>query len=124
MIKLMKYLSFLQWICILVIIVFTACQVYLDLLLPDYMAEIISIISASGTTSEIWNVGFIMLGIALLSSLCTIVASWLASYISTGLCRTIRQKMFDSVQSFSMAEMNKFSTASLITRSTNDITQI
>ncbi len=124
MIKLMKYLSFLQWICILVIIVFTACQVYLDLLLPDYMAEIISIISASGTTSEIWNVGFIMLGIALLSSLCTIVASWLASYISAGLCRTIRQKMFDSVQSFSMAEMNKFSTASLITRSTNDITQI
>lgn len=92
--------------------------------LPDYMATIIDKGIVNSNTSVIFHSGLLMLLVAFGGGICTIGIGFLSSKIATGFCRDIRNKVFSRVESFSLVEFNKFSTASLITRSTNDVQQI
>lgn len=110
---------------VFVVMVFVVTQVWLDLKMPEYMAEITTLVQTSDSTmSEILTAGGKMLLCALGSLAAAVVTAICASRISSDFGGTLRAKMFRKVQSFSMEEIGRFSTASLITRSTNDITQI
>ena len=124
MIKLLKYFRAKDWILSVVILGFIVCQVLLDLALPDYMGKIVDLIEQQGTINEILIQGLKMLGIVAGSVLSTIIVSYLAARVAAGFAKRVRRALFTKINSFSMEEMEKFSTASLITRTTNDITQI
>ncbi len=129
MLKLFKFFKWYHWISILVIVGFVYTQVQLDLLLPEYMGKIIILISqgiGTGTTQtpEILKEGGMMLLITLGSITATIIVSFIAARLGTKLASTIRKNIFTKVQGFSSEEVNKFTTPSLITRTTNDVTQI
>jgi ATP-binding cassette subfamily B multidrug efflux pump len=99
-------------------------QATCDLSLPDFMSDIVNKGITTGNTSYILKVGFQMLGIALISACCTIIVGFIAARIAAGVSRDLRQDIFAKVESFSNTELEKYSTSSLITRTTNDITQI
>lgn len=99
-------------------------QAYCDLALPDYMSDIINNGIASGNTNEIWNIGAKMVVVSLLSAFCSVLVSLIAARVAAGICQTLRLDLFEKIESFSNAEFDKFSTSSLITRTTNDITQV
>ena len=125
MVKIFKYLKRNEWLLVLVSIVFIVTQVWLDLKLPDYMAEITTLIQTEGTgTLELVVPGLYMLLCAIGSMVAAIIVGFFAAKIAAGLSMRLRGMVFDKTLSFSMEEINRFSTASLITRSTNDITQI
>ncbi len=124
MLKLLKYLRFKDWITIIFILGFVVGQVMLDLELPDYMGGIVNLIQNQATINEILIQGLKMLGIVAGSVGCTIIVTYLASKVACGFSKRVRKIFFSKVNSFSMEEMEKFSTASLITRTTNDITQV
>lgn len=125
MLKILKYLTKKEWLFVAISLVFIITQVWLDLKLPDYMAKITLLIQTEGTqTAELWQPGLMMLLCAIGSMIAAIIVGYFAAKIATGLAKRIRGMVFDRTVSFSMAEMNLFSTPSLITRSTNDITQI
>lgn len=124
MIKLLKYFRAKDWILSVVILGFVVCQVLLDLALPDNMGKIVDLIEQQGTINEILIQGLKMLGIVAGSVLSTIIVSYLAARVAAGFAKRVRRAVFTKINSFSMEEMEKFSTASLITRTTNDITQI
>lgn len=125
MIKIFKYLNKKQWIQILLSLVFIVTQVFLDLKIPDYMSKITMYVESPGhTVSDIVGEGKWMLLCAFGSLLSAIIVGYLASKISASFSKNLRSRIFSKVESFSMKEINEFSTASLITRSTNDITQI
>lgn len=128
MIKLYKNLKALDWVLIAVIVGITVAQVYFTMELIDQISAIIGAIQAValgvGTTADIWREGGIMLAFAVCSSLCQVASGLAASFVASRLSATLRSKVYSKVESFSIAEVNKFSTASLITRTTNDIQQI
>ena len=125
MIKILKHLLPSEWWQAGLAMVFIVGQVWLNLKMPDYMAEITRLVQTPGSKmSDVWAQGGWMLLCALGSVACMIVVGFVASRIAAGLARRLRQLEFEQVDSFSMEEINRFSTASLITRSTNDITQI
>lgn len=125
LIKIFKYLNKKQWIQILLSLVFIVTQVFLDLKIPDYMSKITMYVESPGhTVSDIVGEGKWMLLCAFGSLLSAIIVGYLASKISASFSKNLRSRIFSKVESFSMKEINEFSTASLITRSTNDITQI
>ncbi len=125
MIKLLKRLSPLEWVMAFISIVFVALQVFLDLRLPDYMAEITKLVNIPGNEMrDIWIAGGKMLLCALGSVATSVVVGYLAARIAAGFSKRLRLAVFSKVQSFSLGEMNRFSTPSLITRSTNDVTQV
>ena len=99
-------------------------QAYCDLSLPDFMSDIVNKGITSADTGFILKAGFQMLGIALISATCTIIVGLIGARMAAGICRNLRQDIFNKIESFSSAEMEKYSTSSLITRTTNDITQI
>lgn len=108
---------------------FICLQVFCDLGLPEKMGNIINLvvsqnIGGESASSEIWAEGIIMLLYSLGSILSTIFVSYLAAFVATRCSARTRRDLFTKISSFSMEEMDKFSTSSLITRSTNDITQI
>ena len=106
-------------------LVFVVAQVWLDLTIPDYMADITRLVQTDGSTmNEILTAGGKMLLCALGSLVSAVLTAICAARIATSFAATIRGKLFSKVQSFSMEEIGHFSTASLITRSTNDVTQI
>ncbi len=123
MIKLLKYLKPYIWL-IIPIVVLTYLQVMANLALPNYMANIINNGIIGEDMSTIFREGGLMIVVTLGGSVAAILAGYLAAKVATGFSRDIRGKVFQKVESFSIAEFNKFSTASLITRSTNDIQQI
>lgn len=106
------------------LVLLTYVQVMTALKLPDYMAQIVNNGIVAEDNNFILHKGIDMLLVSLLGGACMIVVSYLASRIAAGFSRDIRRKVFSRVEGFSLAEFNKFSTASLITRSTNDIQQI
>lgn len=121
--KLLRYFKpYLVLFALLVIAVYL--QVMTNLQLPDYMAKIVNEGIIGGDMNAIYSHGAVMLVITLGGGLVAVVVGFLASRIATGFARDIRLKVFEKVESFSIAEFNTFSTASLITRSTNDIQQI
>lgn len=125
MFKLLKRLSVIEWIMALISIVFIAVQVFLDLRLPDYMSEITTLVQTPGSSiSDVWLSGGKMLLCALGSLATSIIVGYLAARIAAGFSKRLRYAVFNKVQSFSMGEISRFSTPSLITRSTNDITQV
>lgn len=125
MLKIFKYLKQKEWILIVASIVFIAGQVWLDLKLPDFMSEITTLVQTKGSeTSEIWLAGGKMLLCALGSMILSVIVGYFAARVATSLSKELRKGVFNKTLSFSMEEINGFSTASLITRSTNDITQI
>lgn len=106
-------------------VVFVVAQVWLELKLPDYMREITSLITTQDSAMhDILIVGGKMLLCAFGSLLVTVLVAVCASRIASNFSAIVRGKLFDKVQSFSMEEIGRFSTASLITRSTNDVTQV
>lgn len=125
MIKLLKYLKSKDWIFIFISLLFIVCQVWLDLKLPDYMSDITALIQTPNAEMiEIWKAGGKMLVCALGSLIASVIVGYFISGIAAGLSKTLRSNIFRKVESFSMHEINQFSVPSLITRSTNDITQV
>ena len=124
MIKLLKHLKPIEWLQFFAVICLVVGTVAIDMALPEYMAEIISQVGAGAGVNEILITGAIMLALCFGSIILSGLAGFFSAHISAGLCQTVRQKLFDKVGSFSMQEIERFSTASLITRSTNDITQL
>ena len=125
MVKLLKKLTWKDFILAAAAFVFIIVQVWLSLTMPDYMSEITKLVQTKGSKmNDILIAGGKMLACALGSLLAAVCTSICASKISSNFSANLRGQVFHKVQSFSMEEIGNFSTASLITRSTNDITQV
>lgn len=132
MLKLLKYLKKKEWLFAFIAIVFILLQVWLDLKMPDYMNTITQIAQgginaetgAAYEMSDIWINGLYMLLCALGSLVCSIVTSFFVVNVAANFSARLRESLYVKVQRFSMSEISKFSTASLITRSTNDVQQV
>ncbi|MDE6398489.1 MAG: ABC transporter ATP-binding protein/permease [Clostridiales bacterium] len=125
MIKLFKYLSKRDWLFAAICVGLIVLQVWLELTMPDYTAKINTLVVSEGSKLRpILTAGGKMLACAAGSLASAVVVCFLVAKISASFAKNLRAAIFDKVQSFSMAEINGFSTASLITRSTNDITQV
>ena len=125
MVKLLKKLTWKDFILAAVAFVFIIVQVWISLTMPDYMSEITKLVQTKGSKmNDILIAGGKMLACALGSLLAAVCTSICASKISSNFSANLRGQVFHKVQSFSMEEIGNFSTASLITRSTNDITQV
>ncbi len=118
-----KYFS-RYWLLITVTVLLVVVQAVISLYLPDLMSNIVDKGITKGDVDYIWKVGGQMLLYSLMSALAAIVGSYTSSIVSMGIGRDLRGAVFEKVNSFSLEEINKFSTASLITRTTNDVTQI
>ncbi len=112
-----------KWMAMLCL-VFVVIQIYFDLRLPDYMTELTMLIKTSGTTADIANVGLKMLGCTTASAVLAIACGYLAAKTASGFSFAVRDKLFHHVMDVGSEEMQDFSVPSLITRTTNDITQI
>ena len=124
MFKLLKNLYKKDYIFIALAILFIAGQVGLELKMPEYMSEITKLVQTEGSAMEdILRNGGMMLLCALGSLISTIIAGYFVSYVGADFSFITRKKIFDKVESLSLNEVKKFSTSSLITRTTNDITQ-
>lgn len=123
MIKLFKFLKpYASYVAAILVLLFF--QALADLYLPTLMSDIVDKGIMQGDTSYILNIGGFMLLVAAGSGVCVILASFLAARVSTSFGRDIRSKVFSRVESFSLNEFDKLGTASLVTRTTNDITQV
>lgn len=123
MIKLLKNLSVYKWI-VLAIFGLVFLQSMADLFLPTLMADIIDKGVVIGDIPYIWKIGGLMLLVAAFGAVASVVASYYSSKAAMGLGRDIRRKVFNHVEQFSLQEFDEVGTASLITRTTNDITQV
>ena len=121
--KLLKYMK-PYLLLIFILIIFTYLQVTANLKLPDYIASIVNNGIVKKDMNSIYDNGSWMLIVTLAGGLCAVIVGYLSSRIATAFSRDIRKKVFSQVEKFSINEFNQFSTASLITRSTNDIQQI
>ena len=125
MTKLLKEFNKKDYFLVLVCTLLIIFQVWLDLRLPDYMSEITKLVQTEGSKmSDILSQGGYMLLCALGSLISAFIVGYLTSYISATFSQKTRKTLFTKVQSFSMEEIKKFKTSSLITRTTNDITNI
>ncbi len=125
MLKLFRYLSRRDWGLMILSFGFILLQIWLDLSLPDYMSEITELVQAPGSPmGTILSAGGKMMLCALGSLLAAVVVSVCIAHIAAAFGARLRLGLFDRVQAFSMEEIGRFSTASLITRSTNDVTQV
>lgn len=125
MLKLLKNFTKKDYLLIFICVILVAFQVWLDLKLPDYMSEITILVKTEGSQmSDILEQGKYMMLCAGGSLVSAIFVGYLSSFISATFSKNIRKKLFEKVQNFSMEEINNFSTSSLITRTTNDITNI
>ena len=125
MLKLLRNLGKKEIILAMISLILIIAQVWLDLKMPDYMSEITVLVQTEGSEmSEIIKNGAYMLSCALGSLISAVIVGFLASNISANFSMTVRKKLFDKVGNLAMHEVKSFSTSSLITRTTNDITQI
>ena len=125
MLKIFKYLNPKEWLAAGVSLLFIVAQVWLDLKMPEYMEEITTLIrTPDSAMSEVWTAGGYMLLCALGSLVTAVVVGFFAARIAASFSQRLRSKLFTKVEAFSMEEIDRFSTSSLITRSTNDITQV
>ncbi len=125
MFKILKKMKRQDWCYALCCVVFIVTQVWLDMTMPQYMNEITVLIETPGSAmSEVWRAGGMMLLCSLGSVAASVITAIFAARIGSDLSFALRESLFKKVQSFSMEEIGKFSTASLITRSTNDIQQV
>ena len=125
MTRLLKRMRRQEALMALLCAVLVAAQVYFDLRLPDYMTQLTKLIKIPGSeTADILNVGLQMLGCTLASALLAVACGFLAAKTASGFSFTVREKLFHQVMNVGSEEMHGFSVPSLITRTTNDITQI
>ncbi len=125
MLKLLKGFTKKDWLTILVGIVFIVAQVWLDLKLPDYMSRITVLVQTEGSAmSDIVMQGVYMLLCAFGSLVFAVITGYLMASLSSNFSMTIREKLFKKVENLAIQDIKKFSTSSLITRTTNDVTQI
>mgnify|MGYP002640492162 FL=1 len=125
MIKLLKQMKLREVILAALCAVLVLGQIYFDLKLPDYMSNLTVILQTPGsTTSDVWQVGGEMLLCALASMALSVICGYLAAKVAAGFSYTLRERIFGTVSSFDQQEMLDFSVPSLITRTTNDVTQI
>ncbi len=121
-----KILSYLKkyWWQIILVIVFVAIQAHTDLTLPEYMSKIVDTGITNSDMDYIIKVGIEMILLTLVGVVSTIIVGFFSAKISSGLAKSLRKDVFESVSNFSSEEINKFSQSSLLTRTTNDIQQI
>ena len=112
------------WLMFIILVGFTYAMVMANLWLPDKMSEIVNNGIIKQDMPAIWHNGLAMILVTAAGGLCSIVIGFLAARIATGMAQKLRTELFERVESLALADFNKFSTASLITRSTNDIQQI
>lgn len=125
MLKILKYMNRRDWLFVLCSLVFIVCGVGLDLRLPDYMREITALVQTPGSEmGEVLSAGGSMLLCALGSLVTAFIVGFFVAQIAAGLAMRLREAVYNKTMDFSMEEIGKFSTASLITRTTNDIQQI
>lgn len=125
MLKLIKNFTKKEWILALICLVLVVTQVWLELKMPDYMSEITKLVQTEGSQmKDILVNGGYMITCALGSLVAAVITGYITSRISSNFSKTIRKKLFNKVEDLAMQEVKQFSTSSLITRTTNDITQI
>mgnify|MGYP004509640087 FL=1 len=125
MLKLIKNFTKKEWFLALMCLVLVVTQVWLELKMPDYMSEITKLVQTEGSQmKDILVNGGYMLACALGSLVAAVITGYITSRISSNFSKTIRKKLFNKVEDLAMQEVKQFSTSSLITRTTNDITQI
>lgn len=125
MLKIIKYMNRRDWLFVCCSLIFIVCGVGLDLRLPDYMREITTLVQTPGSEmNEVLVAGGSMLLCALGSLVCAFIVGFFVAQIAAGLAMRLREAVYNKTMDFSMEEIGGFSTASLITRSTNDIQQI
>ncbi|MDU2148485.1 MAG: ABC transporter ATP-binding protein [Paeniclostridium sordellii] len=123
MLKLLKNLKKYKWVVVsifLLVFIQALCDVYL----PNLMSNIVDIGIINNDKAYILKIGFIMLGVSLIGVIATILASYFGAKVAMGFGRDIREKVFEQVETFSLKEVNDLGVSSLITRTTNDVTQI
>ncbi|MFA6627979.1 MAG: ABC transporter ATP-binding protein [Bacilli bacterium] len=124
MLKLFKRFRTRDWLFVLILCGFVVGQVYFDVTLPTYTAKTFNAMKNFSTIGEILSIGLTMLLFSIGSMACSIVVSYIATSLAVKFSARLRRSLFSKVQSFSFEETGKFSTASLLTRSTNDIQQV
>jgi ATP-binding cassette subfamily B protein len=125
MLRIFRYLRKTEWLYLAISVVFIVASVWLDLKLPGYMSKVTVLVQSEGSNmGEIVLNGVYMLLCAIGGMACAMVVGYFAARVAAGLSMRLRSSLFDKTLSFSMAEVNKFSIASLITRTTNDINQV
>ncbi len=125
MLKLFKNLKLKEWVLMLIVIILIVLQVYLDLKMPDYMSAITRLVQTEGSKmSDILANGWHMILCALGSLFFSIIVGYLVANISSAFSLYTRKKLFNKVEELGLGEVKEFKTSSLITRTTNDITQI
>ena len=122
--RIFKTLHWKDWLYLLFAVAFIVLLVWLDLLLPDYTSTILQYAMTAVPSGKIWAQGGLMLACALGSAASSVLVGYFAARIASAVAFRLRGQVFDKVESFSMEEINRFSTASLITRTTNDVTQV
>lgn len=122
--KLIKYFRWYDYLLIIITVILTFMRVGFDLALPDLMADIVGVVIDKGARSEILDIGSKMLLYTVLAVISVFFISFLSSKVAARFANTLRRKVYEKVQSFSAEELNDFSVASLITRTTNDIQQV
>ena len=120
----LKHLTRGQWVLVALCGAFILCQVYLDLRIPEYMNAMTDAILDGESHDYLSYYGTRMAACAVLSLLVSVCAGYIASYITAQLCRQLRKKQFEKVQTFSSEDVGDLSIASLITRSTSDVYQV
>ena len=125
MIKLLKNLRKKEWLLALICLILIVVQVWLELKMPDYMSEITVLVQSEGSQmSDIIRNGAYMLGCALGSLISAVIVGYIVANISSTFSMNIRKRLFNKIGDLATSEIKQFSTSSLITRTTNDITQI
>lgn len=123
--KLLKKITKKEILYVVLSLLLIIAQVWLDLKMPDYMSEITKLVQTEGSEiSDILVQGGYMLACSVGSLISACIVGFLAAYIATSLAAKLREELFSKVEEFSMEEMNKFSVSSLITRTTNDVSQV
>ena len=124
MIRIFRHMTGKHVCYMLGLIVFIAAQVVMELTVPDYMSDITKLVNTSGSMRDIWACGKMMILFSVLAFMSSLVSRYFSSRLAASFSQHLRSKIFHKVEAFSMEEIDRFSTASLITRSTNDCTQI
>ena len=122
--SILRFLRPIHWALLVLMAVFISIQVWFDLEIPGYMSKITVLLNSSGTADQILAEGMAMVVCSIGSVICSICAGCVAAYVASEFSKILRREQFKKVQSFSPEEMSRFNIYSLITRSTNDVTQV
>ncbi len=124
MLKQLKYLQKKDWLLVFISIGLIVFQVWLELKIPEYMQDMIIVIMGKGAVSAVLENGGYMLACAVASAITSVIVGGFVAFVATRLAKNLRSAIYSKVINFSVAEIKRFSTASLITRTTNDISQV